>query len=125
MASPLVVTVPGRPVSLNAERNRHWSARASHVRAIRESAFYEAKMMMPRVRGVLFERVTIEVQPYVKDRRYRTDVGNIYPTFKAALDGLVDARVIEDDSDEFVRAITFLPCLFGSDQLVLTVTDAT
>lgn len=33
---------------------------------------------------------------------HRRDVGNYYPTAKACVDGLVDAGVLPDDSDQYV-----------------------
>jgi hypothetical protein len=37
-----------------------------------------------------------------KTRGGRWDAGNLYPTAKAVVDGLVDAGVIFDDSNEYV-----------------------
>ena len=37
-----------------------------------------------------------------KTRAGRWDAGNLYPTAKAIVDGLVDAGVIPDDSNEWV-----------------------
>lgn len=39
------------------------------------------------------------------------DPGAIYPAVKAAVDGLVDAGVIPDDTGEFVHALTFRPAI--------------
>lgn len=37
-----------------------------------------------------------------KTRAGRWDAGNLYPTAKALVDGIVDAGVIRDDSNEYV-----------------------
>jgi len=43
---------------------------------------------------------------------------------KAAIDGLVDARVLEDDNDRHVIALTFLPVEIGQQNgLRLTITE--
>ena len=61
----------------------------------------------------------------VRDRRRRSDVGNVYPAAKAAIDGLVDAGVIPDDNDRYVEAITFRPSLIlGHAGLRLLVTGS-
>ena len=44
-------------------------------------------------------RITVTIH---KTRAGRWDVGNLYPTAKAIVDGLVDAGVIPDDSNEWV-----------------------
>jgi hypothetical protein len=40
---------------------------------------------------------------------------------KAAIDGLVDAGIVPDDSGEYVRMITFMPAVRGDDQLTLII----
>ena len=59
-----------------------------------------------------------------KTRGGRWDPANLYPTVKAVIDGLVDARVLEDDSHEYVTGPDMrageprdTPCL------VLTITQ--
>jgi crossover junction endodeoxyribonuclease RusA len=124
VTEPLIVKVPGRPFSLNAERSKHWSDRAARVAQLRQDAKYCALQAMPfRRRESLFQQVDIEVFPWAKDRRYRQDVGNNYPTFKACLDGLVDAGVIMDDDDTHVHSVKFYPHQYGVDQMVLVVTE--
>lgn len=99
-----VIEVPGRPVSLNAERGQHWAARSKEVKQRREDAFWLAKeAKIPRL-----ERVLIVGTPVYPDRR-RRDPGNAYPTVKAIVDGLRDAGVIEDDSDRYVAGIVMRP----------------
>lgn len=39
-----------------------------------------------------------------------------YPTVKAAIDGIVDAGVIEDDDDRHLIAVTFYPVQYGKTQ---------
>jgi hypothetical protein len=54
--------------------------------------------------------ITVEARQISQDRR-RGDVGAVAPAVKAAVDGIVDAGVIPDDSDVYVHAQTFRPAL--------------
>ena len=70
------------------------------------------------------DRIRVEAQPMSKDRRWRPDVAACYPSVKAAIDGLVDARVIPDDDDRHVLNLTFLPVDIGeANGLRITIVD--
>jgi Holliday junction resolvase RusA-like endonuclease len=57
------------------------------------------------------------------DRR-RRDVANLYPSFKAAIDGLVDAAVLVDDDDtHLVGPDMRLGGLVAGGQIVLHITE--
>lgn len=105
-----------RPWSLNDERAQHWSvrrARTEEWRGVFHLLALEAKI--PRLVSV-----SLSVQPYLKGRQQ--DTGNCYPAVKAAIDGLVDAGVIPDDTPEYVSAITFLaPEKASENRLVLGI----
>lgn len=63
-------------------------------------------------------------QPLALSRRWRPDVAACYPAVKAAIDGLVDAGVLDDDDDRFLLAVTFLPVsVCGKEGLQLTVLE--
>jgi hypothetical protein len=47
------------------------------------------------------------------------DVASCNPAAKAAIDGIVDAKILEDDSPEFLKAITFLRPQRGKNAMVL------
>lgn len=67
--------------------------------------------------------VTITVDHETRTNRL-PDTCAIAPAYKAALDGIVDARVLPDDGPEWVRAVTFLPShRTGRDGLTLTLTE--
>lgn len=89
------VELPAGLPLLNANRRVHWRVRHDRTKAIRQAAFLTARMtLIPTLDRA---HVIGEYQP--PDRR-RRDVANLYPSFKAAIDGaLVDARVLPDDSD--------------------------
>jgi hypothetical protein len=109
-----------RPWTANAERRWHHYKRAQVVRDARARwAWHALAARIPRL-----EQITVDAQPLAKDRRWRPDVAACYPAVKAAIDGLVDARVIEDDDDRHVVALRFLPVVIGEgDGLRITVTD--
>jgi hypothetical protein len=60
------------------------------------------------------------VQPW-QAKGNLADTAACNPSVKAAIDGLVDAGVIENDTGEFVQQITFMPVKKGKNALVLTL----
>ena len=106
-------TVPSRwvledhekPWTVNAERTWHFQKRATAVRECRERFTWLAlEQRIPRL-----ERVNISVVPLAIDRRGIQDVAACLPAAKAAIDGIVDANVLEDDGPQWVRSISFFP----------------
>lgn len=98
------LTVLGRrPMTVNAERKKgSFHARAEMSRWWRENFFYAAK----EARIPHFESITLHVTPILPDKKIQ-DTGACYPAAKAAIDGLVDAGVVDDDSPRYVPTITF------------------
>lgn len=109
-----------RPWTANAERRWHYHKRAQMVRDARARwAWHALAARIPRL-----DRIIVEAQPMSKDRRWRPDVAACYPSVKAAIDGLVDARVIEDDDDRYVLGLCFLPVKVGErNGLSLTIKE--
>lgn len=109
-----------RPWTANAERRWHHYKRAQVVRDARARwAWHALAARIPRL-----DRVEIDAQPLAKDRRWKPDVAACYPTVKAAIDGLVDARVLDDDDDTHVVALRFLPVDIGErNGLALTIRE--
>ena len=64
--------------------------------------------------------INVTVQPFQKRGRLQ-DTAACNPAAKAAIDGLVDAGIVPDDSGDYVRQITFLPCVRGEDQLTIII----
>lgn len=94
-----------RPWTANHERRMHHYERARRVRDYRLMfALLAGQARIPRL-----ERVTVTAQPLSTSRRSRPDVAACYPPVKAAIDGIVDAGVLDDDDDEHLLAVTFLP----------------
>lgn len=94
------LTIPVRPVSLNAERSAHWTKR-------HETTAHVLQLSTLIARGLdrYTEPVHIDIYPVQKGRL--PDAGNCYPTAKAAIDGLVKARVLDDDDPTHVHSIRF------------------
>lgn len=82
---------------LNANQRLHWAAKAKLTKTIREIT----KMTAIRERLWAKDRITVQLTWVVTDQR-RRDSDNIYPTFKAMCDGLVDAAIVPDDTPEYM-----------------------
>lgn len=80
-----------RPLSLNDRM--HWMLKAKHTRQWREATLVLARA----ARIPSCERVKIELFYTPRDGRAR-DPLNLVATLKACEDGIVDAKVIPDDS---------------------------
>jgi hypothetical protein len=91
----------GRVRSINSERSTHWSKRAKDAENWR-AAFWARGLEQ----GVRFGSVNITAE--IVQKRPLADCGNGMPSVKAAIDGLIDARVLIDDSPEYVRSITMI-----------------
>ena len=92
-----VVTVelpPGLPL-INANKRIFRYQLNEMTQAIREAA----KLLAGPVPAMKRAHIVCEIRP--PDRR-RRDVHNLYPSAKAAVDGLVDAGVLPDDSDRYL-----------------------
>lgn len=57
--------------------------------------------------------VEVVVTPYLADRRGVQDVGAAFPAAKASIDGLVDAKVMEDDDPTILTFLGFRAPIFG------------
>ena len=93
MSVTIVLTPPA--ALLNANDRMHHHPKAKLTRAWREAACAAVESGFHPFR---FERAHVTCIIRFADN-IRRDVGNFYPTAKACLDGIVDAGVLEDDSD--------------------------
>lgn len=107
-----------RPWTINIERNWHFHRRAAAVKEWR-MAFWalanEAKV--PRL-----DRIAVTVLPLYRNHNGRPDVGAVAPAAKAAIDGLVDAKVIPDDNPDHLVSLTFLQPVMGAQRCALVLT---
>jgi crossover junction endodeoxyribonuclease RusA len=96
------VVVAAPAVWLNSnDRDATWHRRSDVSKLWREKAGYAA--LAVGVRPMARAYVVAECRFVTRRRR---DVGNVYPTVKACVDGLIDMRMLPDDNDE---------CLIGPD----------
>lgn len=85
----------------SANSRVHWRKKAELVRTWRHaSAMLARSMDIPRLDRAV---VSLDLWPHDKRRR---DPDNLVPgVLKPAVDGLVDAGVLDDDTPEFVRLV--------------------
>lgn len=102
------ITLPVGLRLLNANQRMHHKPKAKLTAAIRDAAMEavaEDRTIMAALAaakpGPLFQRVHILgiLRPATARR---ADPANWYPSFKAAVDGLVDAGLLDDDDHEHV-----------------------
>jgi hypothetical protein len=96
--------IPGKLFTLNGERKGNKYERASRVRLWRQAAWGIARMDRDRPRHLT--SVEIEACPVLGSRRSQ-DTAGCFPVVKAAIDGLVDAHLLEHDGPDIVRKLTF------------------
>lgn len=97
MTATLVVKIPIVSPLLSLNQRLHWAQRSAATRAIRDEVIWQVRHL-----GVgALEKPTVTLHLVPKDKR-RRDVDNLVPTSKAAVDGLVAAGVLADDSPAFV-----------------------
>lgn len=114
--------LPGRPVSLNSERREHWSLRAAATKVWRDAGWVEARILQIPPLDVIGLAIHVDQSGRLQD------TVNCYPSVKAVVDGLVDAKVIADDTPEHVRFMVFeapVRCKPGRDKLTITVMELT
>mgnify|MGYP005822713845 FL=1 len=100
-----------RPFTQNSlyGKGNHYT-RAKQVKAWRESfAWLALKARMPHM-----ERCSVAVIPHLRDNRAQ-DTGACFPAVKAAIDGLVDAGVLDDDGPDHVTELRFFRPVLSSD----------
>lgn len=109
-----------RPPGLNRERNDHWTVRDEDVKEWK-GVFKNQAIAIRTKHQRAFEYITVEVFVEHKTANVQ-DTGNCYPAVKAAIDGLVLARIIPDDEGQYVRELTFYPPeKTGRDRMTLRV----
>lgn len=126
---PFTVALPVGLELINANQSQHRARRARIVKEIR-SKTHEAVTDCPALMealaaakpGPLFQRAHILGILHPATAR-RADPANWYPSFKAAVDGIVDAGVLDDDNHEHVAGpdMRLGPKVKGG-QIVLVVT---
>jgi len=108
-----------RPWTTNAERSGNRWERAKLTKEWRSAFQLLAKY--EKIPPMAWISVTVE--PHQKGGRLQ-DVGACNPAVKAAIDGIVDAGVLPDDSSKFLRSLIFLPPQNDRNSLVLYIRGA-
>ena len=109
-----------RPLTINRVVNLHRQRWAEITRVERHKWLVLARA----AKVPALQQARITVTPLHKDRRAPQDVGACAAAAKAAIDGLVDARVLPDDSPAHLVALTFLPPdVCGRDGMRLTIEE--
>lgn len=81
---------------LSSNQRLHWAAKAKRTRWIRELAWAEGRALKPHTKPV---HIVAHIG-YASNAK--ADPANAYPTVKAAIDGLVSAGALVEDSHEWV-----------------------
>jgi len=105
-----------RPWTTNSERAGNRWERAKQTKEWRQA--FELLAKSGKIPPMSWISVTVE--PHQKGGRLQ-DVGACNPAVKAAIDGIVDAGILPDDSPQYVRSIIFLGPKKGKDSLVIHI----
>lgn len=108
-----------RPWTTNGERAGNRWQRAELVKTWRSAFHILAKSeQIPEM-----EWISVTVEPHQKGGRLQ-DVGACNPAVKAAIDGIVDAGVLPDDSPQYMKSLIFLTPQNDRNSLVLYIRGA-
>lgn len=108
-----------RPWTTNGERAGNRWERAELVKTWRSAFHVLAKSeKIPEM-----EWISVTVEPHQKGGRLQ-DVGACNPAVKAAIDGIVDAGVLPDDSPQYMKSLIFLAPQNDRNSLVLYIRGA-
>lgn len=92
----ITITVMAPDKYLNSNDRLHRMAQAKLTKQWRNAAEQASHGFMPM-------KTPVHIVAHVwKKRAGRYDVGNLYPTAKACVDGFVDGGIFADDSNEYV-----------------------
>lgn len=109
MSGALTFTIHLRPWTVNAQRRMHYHETAHRVNMWRAAAKEACEG-----KEALTTPVHVNVVPFLQ-HHYQQDVGACYPAVKAAIDGMVDAGIIPDDTPEHLEAITMVTPFLGHE----------
>ena len=108
--------------ALSANSHAHWRGRQKAAKQLRTDAYLYAKQQT----GPLdLQHAVVTIQIRCKNPNQRRDLDNYQVRLKPLFDGLVDARIIVDDSWRVLRTQwADPPFVNGDDAIVLDIEDA-
>lgn len=95
-----LIDLPYTRPPLSGNQRMHWAPKAKIVRQLRSDV---ATLCRVKHLPVGLGRIEVTLHWQAPDRR-RRDSDNLYPTLKACIDGIRDARVVEDDDSTRVTS---------------------
>jgi len=106
----------------NPNARVHWVDRHGAARDFRKAAWAIAYNANP-AHDVMFQKARIKVTLVYKGHQTVPDPDNLIAMLKPALDGIVDAKIIPNDTTDHVRYV--LPMLYDVDpqRAPLTIMD--
>lgn len=114
------IEFPPRQELLNANQRLHWAPKNRITQQIRS----DACLLTRAAKIPSLHRIRVDGIYEPPDRRKR-DAGNYYPTYKAAIDGLVDAGVVPDDDSKHVKGpfMDIADDRYPGGRIVLLITE--
>ncbi len=119
----LVIDTRGRPTTQNKVHNMHYREVSADRKGWREDTATLARA----ARIPAHAAIEVEAWGRYPDRRSLPDADAIAPAVKGAIDGLVDAGIIPDDSAAYLHGVTYRPPKINSGAppaLILVITPA-
>ena len=102
MKTAVIHLAISREVLLTSNQRSHWAEKARKTKVIRDMAW----IMSTHPKREHLATATCDVVvtwPYKR----RRDAESIAPTAKAAIDGCVDAGLLTDDSDRYLKKVSY------------------
>jgi len=87
------------PAELDPNWRGHWSKRARAARQYRRDAMLCA-LDAGNISATAFQRAELDVTIIVADLRHIRDTDNLMASLKPAIDGCIDAGIIQDDNPD-------------------------
>ena len=118
MTRILILDIPAPCELLSSNKHLPWQRRAALTRKWRAAG----KASVPATAESFNGKVRIVAKVW-KKKGGRYDVLNFWPTIKAAVDGIVDAGILEDDSYKHVIGPDMRHGGFGEARILITITE--
>ena len=120
------IRLPYRTPPLSLNDRTHWRAKAATTADVRRTTRHlVVEALIANRVDLPLERAAITLTYYPRDNR-RRDRTNLVATYKACVDGCVDAGVIVDDTPEYLdELMPIIAAPDGAPRLVLSIRAVT